>query len=73
MAWEIYSPLFVTSVSEHLESNSKLGGLDDTRSSRLWCLQLLESSLRKLECQMIALTGESYFISVSVDQVERRL
>lgn len=71
MAWEIYSPLgFVTSVSEHLESNSKLGGLDGTCSSLLWCFQLLESSLRKLESETTALTGESYFISVSVDQVE---
>lgn len=71
MAWEIYSPVgFVTSVSEHLGSTSKLGGLDGTHSSLLQCFQLLESSLRKLEGKTIAFTGESYFISVSVDQVE---
>lgn len=68
--WEIYSPLgFVTSVSELLESNSELGGLDGTCSSLLRCFQLLESSLRKLESKTIALTGESYFISVSVDRL----
>lgn len=70
MAWEMYSPLgLVTSVSEHLESSSKLGGLDGTRSSLLQCVQLLEGSLWKLECETMALAGESCCISVSGDQV----
>lgn len=69
MSWEIQSPLgFVTSVSEHWESSSEQGGHDGTCPSllrRFW--------LRKLKCQTIALTGESYVISVSVDQVEQSL
>ena len=59
MAWERDSLLrFVTGVSEHLQSSSKQGGLDGTRSSLLPCFQLLESSLRKLECKTIALMEE---------------
>lgn len=64
---------FVTNVAEHLEPISSWGDLHGTCSLLLQCCQLQELGLWKLEYSTITFTGESYFISVSVDQVEQML